>query len=84
MKPVGKPDALPECRSEPAVGQSVIWVFANGQFCCFDNFLILVREILVIAHPGMDIGWVSSAARMARSTAVWLAFAVLTTERNAA
>lgn len=38
----------------------------------------------VIAHPGMDIGWVSSAARMARSTAVWLAFAVLTTERNAA
>ena len=38
----------------------------------------------VIAHPGMDTGWVSSAVRMARMTAVWLAFAVLTTERNAA
>ena len=38
----------------------------------------------VITHPGMDIGWVSSAVRMARMTAVWLAFAVLTTERNAA
>jgi amidase len=38
----------------------------------------------VITQPGMDAGWVSSAVRMARSTAVWLALAVLTTERNAA
>ena len=32
--------------------------------------------------PRCGTGWVSSAVRMARSTAVWLAFAVLTTERN--
>jgi transposase InsO family protein len=42
------------------------------------------RWCFVITHPGMDAGWVSSAVRMARSTAVWLALAVLTTERNAA
>src|SRR4051812_39077200 len=28
----------------------------------------------VTTHPGMDTGWVSSAVRMARMTAVWLAF----------
>ena len=43
-----------------------------------------IKTFGVITHPGMDIGWVSSAVRMARMTAVWLAFAVLTTERNAA
>ncbi len=42
------------------------------------------NTLVVIAHPGRGSGSVSSAARRASSTAERLAFAVLTTERNAA
>ena len=43
-----------------------------------------IKGNIVIAHPGVGSGWVSSAVRRAPRTAVRLAFAVLTTERKAA